>query len=215
MNPIKHFISNVYTMYLNKYVAESIVETKTATITLTNVSANSFYTYLNCNNVKLSYGIYTKNNPNKLEPCELNGPFVDLTDVLKYNGELVKKAVLSNNERTVSGITYFSSDSNPIFIPVSIDNGISIYVPNTTFYYNGYDSSNNFHIKEVGKLRLFQVYKYIDNGKLINFSLNKYCYAIEGKDTYGNNRYQFLGFYAISEYFGNLTNDNDYQYSPY
>ena len=226
INPVKHFGNNVYTIYLNKYVAESIVETKTATITLTNVSPDSFYTYLNCDNVKLSYGIYTKNNPNKLEPCELRfksseEPFVGLTDVLKYNGELVKKAILSNNERTVSGINYLSVNS-PLFgldyMNGSDIYGLPIYVrDDTTAHPDGY-LNGNLYVKKAGELRLFKVYKNINSGKLINLthfennkrSEDKYCYAVESKDSNGNSFYQILGFNNITQYFGNLTNNDRY-----
>ena len=85
---------------------------------------------------------------------------------------------------------------------------------------NVYLEKGNLHVRIEGQLKLFKIDKNINaNGQLTKlYSVNsnnetigdKYCYAVESKDQYGNVSYKILGFSNITRYFGDLTNNDRY-----
>lgn len=224
---VKFFSKNVYKLYLDKYVAESIVKTKEALITLDNVNSASFYTDLNCNNVKFNYDIFTSEDPKTAISRELrfgsDKPYIENTGVIKYSVNNVEKPIediaISTVTKSVNSINYFSVNS-PVFERDS-SGIISIFKHDTIIGSNGY-LNGNLYVREVGKLTRFRVYKNINNsGSLINLqhinpnkpnepSASKYCYAIECIDSKtGKISYQILGFRSITDYFGDLTNSDN------
>lgn len=217
IKPVKYFLDNVYNLYLEKYVAESIVNTQATTITLGNVSGQSFYNSLDCSGFTFNY---STNEGNKSLTFDDNDkPYIKSTGVLKYESVNLKQVA-----QNIRGINYFSINS-PVFIS-DYENGSNIYgVPiymrdDTNEHPGGY-LNGNLYVKKVGDLRLFKVYKNINaSGTLIdlqhvdennNRSADKYCYAVESKNpTTGEIYYQILGFYNITSRFGNLANNDRY-----
>lgn len=217
IKPVKYFLNNVYNIYLEKYVAESIVDTQKNTITLGNVTSNSFYNSLNCSGFTFKYS--TNEGDKSLTFDGDDKPYIKSTGVLKYESINLKQVA-----QNIRGINYFSINS-PVF-SLDYSRGGDIYdmpIYRHNFSQPGnsaYDSAGNLHVTNEGSLRMFKVYKNINSsGTLINLthfennkrSDDKYCYAIESKDrTTGETFYQILGFYNIARYFGDLTNNNRY-----
>ena len=222
IKPVKYFLDNVYNIYLEKYVAESIVDTQRNTITLGNVASNSFYNTLDCSGFTFKYS--TNEGDKSLTFDGNDKPYIQSTGVLKYESVNLKQVA-----QNIRSINYFSINS-PVF---SLDYsrgggiyGIPIYRHNFNQPGNSaYDSAGNLHVTNEGSLRMFKVYKNINSsGTLIDLthfennkrSEDKYCYAIESKDrTTGEIFYQILGFYNIARYFGDLTNNNRYYNDVY
>ena len=183
------FIDNSVNIYSHKFICESEIELKIiGTIIYSGISSNKYFTQFNYNNSPQSVTIPLKGNKTKTIAFKDKGCNPDLSDVI------TDEPVESTKPFTYSLPTVNYGSYNTPVVELGSFTGNPLYRISANNPYFIIDNKTKCGITNIGTYRKCRVYRRMDNGVLVDFPEERYCFIVEK-----NNTKRFVGFCGYNE----------------